>query len=105
MTYERTNCWPRTCEPLLRLTQGRFAGRRLRGQASAIRIGGCDKIVTQPLRARLADMQRCTDGTYRGNAIGCQFRREHYSGLLSKRIDDGRHHACQTRPSPSARHE
>jgi hypothetical protein len=27
-----------------------------------MRIGGCGKILTQPLCTRLANMQRCTDG-------------------------------------------
>lgn len=55
-----------------------------------MRIGGSGKVLAQPLCARLANMQRCPDGTYRGNAIGCQFSRECHCGLLSKRIGRGR---------------
>jgi hypothetical protein len=62
--------------------KGGFAGRCLCGQAS-MRIDGCGKIPAQPLGTRLANMQRCTDGTYRGNAISCQLSREHDCGLLS----------------------
>jgi hypothetical protein len=54
-----------------------------------MRIGGCGKVLAQPLCTRLADMERSTDGTHRGNAISCEFSREYHSGLLSKRIDRG----------------
>lgn len=49
-------------------------------------IGGCGQLLAQSLGARLADMQRSPDGSYRGNTISCQFSREHDCGLLSKRI-------------------
>ena len=29
-----------------------------------MRSGGCGKALAQPLGARLANLQRCTDGTY-----------------------------------------
>lgn len=44
--------------------RGEFAGRCSRGQASTIRIGNRGKVLAQPLCARLANMERCTDGTY-----------------------------------------
>ena len=50
-------------------------------------VGGCGKVLAQPLRARLANVERCADGTYRGNVISCEFSREHHCGLLSQRID------------------
>ena len=52
-----------------------------------MRIGGCGQVLAQSLCARLANMERCTDGTDRGNAIGRQIGREHHRGLPSKRID------------------
>jgi hypothetical protein len=51
---------------------------------------GCGKVLAQPLCARLANMERGTDGTYRGNSLSCQVSREHHCGLLSKRINHGR---------------
>lgn len=54
-----------------------------------MRIGGC-KVLAQPLCARLANMKRRPDGTYRGNAISCEFSSEHRRGVLSKRIGHGR---------------
>ena len=88
------------------MSSWRVHRRCLRGQASVIRIGSRGKVLAQPLRARLANMQRCTDGAYRGNAISCEFSREHHCGLLSKRIDHGRTiMRARTRPPASARHE
>ena len=60
------------------------------GQASAMRTGGCGKVLAQPLCARLANVERGTDGTYRGNSLSCQVSREHHCGLLPKRINHGR---------------
>jgi hypothetical protein len=51
---------------------------------------GCGKVLAQPLCARLANMERGTDGTYRGNSLSCQVSREHHCGLLPKRINHGR---------------
>lgn len=34
------------------------------GQASAMRVGGCGKVLAQSLCTRLADMERSTDGAY-----------------------------------------
>jgi hypothetical protein len=67
--------------------RGELTGRPLCGQASAVRIRG--KVLAQPLCARLANMERCTDGTYRGKAISCELGREHHCGPLSERIDNG----------------
>ena len=47
------------------------------------------KVPAQPLRARLADMERSADGPYRGNAISCQVSREHDCGALAERIGPG----------------
>jgi hypothetical protein len=45
------------------------------------------KVPPQSLRARLADVQRSTDGAYRGNTVTCQVSREHRCGTLAERID------------------
>ena len=38
-----------------------------------MRLGSYGKVLAQPLRAQLADMQHGTDSSYRGNTINCQF--------------------------------
>jgi hypothetical protein len=55
-----------------------------------VRIGGCGKVLAQPLGAGLANMERCTNGTYRGNTISFELSREQRRGLLFKRIDHWR---------------
>ena len=40
----------------------------------------------EPLSTRLADVQRGTDGAYRGNTISRQVTREHLDSKLAKRI-------------------
>jgi hypothetical protein len=52
-------------------------------------LGGCGKVPAQPLRTRLADMKRSTDGTYRGKAVGRQVIREYNCSALTKRICRG----------------
>ena len=54
-----------------------------------MRLGGCGKVLAQPLCAYLADMQHGTDSSYRGNTINCQFGCEHHCGALPKRIGHG----------------
>ena len=56
-----------------------------------MRIGGCGKVLAQSLCAWLTDMERGTDGAYRGNTISREVSREHPCGLLCKRIDRTRH--------------
>ena len=56
-------------------------------------IGGCGKVLAQPLSTRLTNMERCADGTYRGNAIGCQVGREHRCGLLEVDRSRASHYA------------
>ena len=68
-------------------------------------FGGRGKVLAQPLSARLANMERSTDGTHRGNTIRCEFSREHCCGLLSKRIDHGRAVMRARRGRRSACHE
>jgi hypothetical protein len=54
-----------------------------------LRIGGRCKVLAKPLCTRLANMERSTNGTYRGNTISCQFSRKHHHSLLTKRINHG----------------
>jgi hypothetical protein len=35
-----------------------------------MRLGGDGKILAQPLRTWLTDVQRSTNGAYRGNSVG-----------------------------------
>lgn len=42
----------------------RLASRGSCGQGFAMRLGGCGKVLAQPLCARLADTERCTDGMH-----------------------------------------
>ena len=46
------------------------------------RRSSCSEIVPQPLRPRLADVQLRTDGTDRGNTVGCQLIGEYLCRLF-----------------------
>ncbi len=54
-----------------------------------MRLSDSSKMPTQPLRARLADMQRSANRTYRRNPVRCQVSREHHCGALAERISRG----------------
>ena len=72
------------------------------------RIGGSGEVLTQSLRARLANIERCADGKYLREAISREFSRNTTSARSPKRIDHNRVCArgspCRdTRPWISAR--
>jgi hypothetical protein len=48
--------------------------------------GGSREVPAQPLRPRLADMQRSPDSSYRRNAVSRQVSREHNHDTLAQRI-------------------
>jgi len=63
---------------------------RLRGKVFAADPSERGKMLTQSLCTRLADMERGTDGSYRGDTISCELSREHHRYLILQRIGDKR---------------
>jgi hypothetical protein len=58
------------------------------GLSSDCSSGG--KVVPQPLRGGLADVELLAESADRGDTISCQFSRAHYSRALPERIGHGR---------------